>query len=154
MYALSLVFHLIVINPLKPFIFTCSSPTEEAVNDAEEAAHGADHRGHHLVAPPGVVAAVRTPGAQLLVGQQQRLQGGRHGKWRGAEEEEAGTMRRRRSEQEGGGARGRLEGGAEPRGFTCEGGEEGQEKKKDDTVSAKTLIECIAKGEKKEKKIF
>lgn len=63
-------------------------------------------------------------------------------------------MRRRRSEQEGGGARGRLEGGAEPRSFTCEGGEEGQEKKKDDTVSAKTLIECIAKGEKKKKKSF
>lgn len=82
-----------------------TSLTEEAVNDAKEAAHGADHRGHHLVTPPVVIAAVRPPRAHPLVGlQQQRLQGGCHGEQRDAEEEEAGTKRRKRTEQEGGGA--------------------------------------------------
>lgn len=54
--------------------------TKEAVNDAKEAAHGADDGGNHLVAAAGLLAAIQSLGAQLLVGLgQQRLQGGRHG---------------------------------------------------------------------------
>ena len=58
--------------------------TKEAVDDAEEAAHGADHGGHDLVAPASILTAVQSLGAHVLGGRgqlrgQQRLQSRRHG---------------------------------------------------------------------------
>lgn len=114
-------------------------PTKEAVDDAEEAAHGADDGGNHLVAPLDVFTAVQSPRAQLLVGlDQQRLQGGRHGEQRAAEgrTEEAET---RRHKQEGGERRGRLEGAAQPHGFTCKG----EEKKKNKGLDTGKRFEAI-----------
>lgn len=54
--------------------------TKETVDDTKEAAHGANYRRYHLVAPAGVTAGIQSLGAQFLVRRQQhRLQGGCHG---------------------------------------------------------------------------
>lgn len=68
--------------------------TEEAVNDAEETAHGADHAGNHFVAATDLLAAIQSLRAQVLDGPgQQRLHGGRHG------EQEDGEGRREEVER-------------------------------------------------------
>lgn len=111
-------------------------PTKEAVDDAKEAAHGADDGGNHLVAPLDVFTVIQSPRAQLLVGlDQQCLQGGRHGEQQAVvgRTEEAEM---RRHKQEGGERRGRLEGAAQPHGFTCRG-EEKKENKELDTGKRK-----------------
>lgn len=50
------------------------SLTKEAVDDPEEAAHGANDRGHDLVSPLDLLVA-----PQHLLAQAQQLAGGRHG---------------------------------------------------------------------------
>lgn len=63
------------------------SLTKEAVDDPEEAAHGANDRGHDLVSPLDLLVA-----PQHLLAQAQQLAGGRHGdpRFGGGEDDQEG----------------------------------------------------------------
>lgn len=110
---------IILWSKLSALLSQFSRLTKEAVNDAEETAHGADDGGDNLVAVADLLAAIQSLRAQLLVGLgQQRLQGGGHGE-REDRDGRREEVERRRGEQVGGEEQGRLGRTTQPHGFTC-----------------------------------